>query len=177
MNPPEIDKVTQRLTFSFKKYVILALAIEGALFFFVVWAIKHFPEPEFWTKYLQLAIGVRFFFLLVVASSTINVYKIKGVDMYYKTLTHFSYYTSLGLWLLIGFLSLYFFYWWIVWVDLFYIIQNKMEFEKYYIIIVLDLSVAFEHWLSYYIVYKLGVVKQFKFHFPFGRNKIREFTE
>jgi hypothetical protein len=157
----------------FKIYVFITVFIEFILLLGNIGIVIGFQNSGFiWTKIIQLVIGIRFMLLFLVLVSNIDVYKIKGVDIYYSTMTHFSYYTSLGIWFLLGFIFLYILYWWILIVDIIFLLtRNHINFTQFSIYIIVDVLFIIEHWLSYLLVYKCGISKQFKFHFPKEKNK------
>jgi hypothetical protein len=166
--PKEKSEKGENISTYFKIYVFVTVFIEFLLLIGNIGIIIGFQNSGFiWTKALQLIIGIRFMLLFFTLVSDINVYKIKGVNMYYRTMTHFSYYTSLGIWILFGFIFLYFIYWWIIIVDLVHFLKKSNPNTAQFIIyIIVDFLFIIEHWMSYILVYKCGIVRQFNFYFP-----------
>ena len=173
MNPATLELATPlekaekgaKLKKHFKLRVFLVLVIEFLLLAGTTATVVVFRD-FIWTQAVHFVLAVRFVLLFVVLCMDVDIYKIKGVNKYYRTVTHFSYYKALGLWLLFGFLFLYLVYWWIPIVDIIHFTSRPDRNVQFAIYLILDVLFILEHWVSYLLVYKSGIVNQIRFQFP-----------
>ncbi len=143
----------------FRRYVCLALMLHTAtaaltgLYLFVWWDSGYTI-----VLFARGFVIVRILMLLAVLTIRIDVLSIFGVGHYYKILRHFKRYTPLGLWLLIGFVDLYFIRWKIVAFDVIHFLfsgpVNSLQFPAY---LALDLLYIGDFYVTLHWVYYVSV--------------------
>ncbi len=162
VTPAEYKKRQPALSKTFKRYALATVLIEYTLAGMSIALIVIYWNTGFvWTQFLHLPMLIRAMLLSgVELCDRIEVYKILGVNKYYKILRHFTRYPKLAWWLLLGFTSLYLLYWWIPIVHIVHFVKNGLvvtaQFPLY---IILDVLFFVEHWIAVHLVYKKGVVE------------------
>lgn len=171
-NERNIDSITEQeirrkhrgLKNVFKGWLFFSFLLQIGLMIFNYWLIITSKHTSFsWTLYLRFPNILRAILgLYILAFIDVSVIKIVGVGKYYKILRHFSYYRTLGLWLLIGFVDLYVLRYPIFLVDLTILIFNESMTFWLILYIVLDVLFLIEFYVSIYVVYYIGVWRNIK---------------
>ena len=154
---------------TFKFYALVTVIIEYFIIGISIAYISVFQETLFvWTQILHFPTLIRAVLLsLVILFVRVDVYRILGVNKYYKILRHFTYHPLLAWWLFLGFASLYLLYWWIPIANvLHFVLSDIPTTTQFPLYISLDILFFIEHWLSVYLVYKKGVVENVMNHSP-----------
>ncbi len=157
----EIKRKNPILKRVFKIYIILALLSHVFVFgvtitYIIIWWKVGYIEILF----ARFLIIFRIFLLIrvLMISNHINIFKIIGVGKYYKIIRHFSYYPSLGMWLLIGFIDLYLIRWEIPFINiLHFIIKGPLNTLQFPLYLILDSLYLMDFYITIYIVYYVGI--------------------
>lgn len=157
----EVANSLKKLKRVFKGYAFAVFLIELIISIYnYILIIMWLDTSFYWTLFLHFPNLVRCILLLYIISFiNINVIKIMGVNKYYKIIRHFSYYNSLWLWILIGFLDNYVLRYTIAIIDISYflLISHRVEYTQFLMYLILDILLIIEFRVSIDFIYYKGI--------------------
>ena len=162
----EINQKKKILKRVFRFYIIFALLSHIFVFGFTItyiiifWKIGYVAILFF--RFL-IIFRILLLFRVLIISNHIDIILIMGVGKYYKIIRHFSYYPSLGLWLLIGFIDLYLIRWEILFINIFhFVIKGPLNTLQFPLYLILDSLYLIDFYITIYIVYYVGIRSNIK---------------
>ncbi len=165
INTTELNERKNILQRYFKKRVFFALLFHIFILIATLTYIYFLLESTFIRVVFISVLNVFRIFLLIyiLMKREILIVYIYGVDNYYKILRHVSFYPSLGLWLLIGFIDFYIIRLKIPIIDfLYFFLWRRNDWRIFLIYLSLDLFYIFDFYFTLHIVYYKGIRQNVK---------------